>query len=366
MYNNIGDTMNKNNRALDNKCPSCNAPLKYNPTYNKWKCEYCDSEFTLEDLKKYNNASSEKNNQSKDGDDVIYDSYRCPDCGAEIVADENTSATFCIYCGNTAIIKSKLSGKFAPSKIIPFKTTKEDAIENFKSLKKGRPLLPKEFVSQKNIDKITGLYIPFWLFSAVMDGEVKAMGDKITTWSSGNTHYTKTDVYELTREGSVSFSKVPVDGSKQFDDAIMNTIEPFDYNELVDYNHAYLSGFISEKYDVNSDIAQGDAVNRMATSALNMFKKTMLSYSPVRVVKNGIVAKDTAIEYVLLPVWMVNVKYNGKYYLFAMNGQTGEFIGDMPISKKRELMYAVITFTVTFLLIAVICAFMYFAKKVGI
>ena len=105
MYNNIGDTMNKNNRALD----------------NKWKCEYCDSEFTLEDLKKYNNASSKKNNQSKDGDDVIYDSYRCPDCGAEIVADENTSATFCIYCGNTAIIKSKLSGKFAPSKIIPFK-----------------------------------------------------------------------------------------------------------------------------------------------------------------------------------------------------------------------------------------------------
>jgi DNA-directed RNA polymerase subunit RPC12/RpoP len=329
---------------LDNKCPSCNAPLKYNPVYKKWKCEYCDSEFTLEDLKKYDNASSEKNNQSKDGDDVIYDSYRCPDCGAEIVADENTSATFCVYCGNTAIIKSKLSGKFAPSKIIPFKTTKEDAIETFKSLKKGRPLLPKEFVSQKNIDKITGIYIPFWLFSAVMDGEVKAMGDKITTWSSGNTHYTKTDIYELTREGSVSFSKVPVDGSKKFDDAIMNTIEPFDYNELVDYNHAYLSGFLAEKYDVLSDEALEIAFKRAEASTINTLKNDIKGYTTVSIKNNSINKENQKNEYALLPVWLLNVKYKNKLHTFAMNGQTGKLIGDIPVDPVKAIIWWIVIF----------------------
>ena len=60
-----------------------------------------------------------------------YVNYNCPDCGASIVTDSTTAATFCVYCGNTSIIKSRLSGEFAPSKLIPFKIEKSKAVDAF-------------------------------------------------------------------------------------------------------------------------------------------------------------------------------------------------------------------------------------------
>lgn len=343
----------KNNKALDHKCPSCMAPILYNPKLGKWKCEYCDREYTLEELQKFNNASSKEANDIKEADDTIYDSYKCQNCGAEIVADENTASTFCLYCGNTAILKSKLSGKFAPTKVIPFKKVKEDAVEAFKNLKKGRPLLPKEFVSESNIEKITGLYIPFWLYNLYIEGNVQATGKKIKSWSRGNTHYTKTDIYHVERAGNMQFNLIPVDGSKRFNDDIMNTIEPFDYNELVDYNHAYLSGFLAEKYDFENEDAIKIASNRALSSALDEMKNSMKGYSVITTSSNNLISKEKSHEYALLPVWMVNVKYKDKYYLFAMNGQTGEFIGNMPIDKLKAVGMAIIIFVVSALVVII-------------
>ncbi|HPF83758.1 MAG TPA: DNA helicase PriA [Bacilli bacterium] len=344
----------KNNRALDNKCPACHAPILFNPKLGKWKCDYCNSEFSLDEMKKYNNASSEVVNEGVTGDDTSYESYRCKDCGAEIIADENTAATFCVYCGNTAILKSKLSGKFAPTKIIPFKNVKEDAIAAFKHLKKGRPFLPSNFISEKNIEKITGLYIPFWLYDLMSEGQIEADCKKIKTWSVGNTHYTKTDTYKVTREGHMQYQKIPVDGSTRFENDIMNTIEPFDYNEMVDYNHAFLSGFLAEKYDVETDNAIKDAIDRADTSTVTEMKNSIIGYSTVNVSNKNINVKEEKHEYALLPVWMVNVKYNDKYYTFAMNGQTGEFVGNMPISKKKVFIYATAIFAICFIAIVLI------------
>ena len=45
----------------------------------------------------------------------------------------------------------------------------------------------------------------------------------------------------------MSYEKVPVDGSTKFDDDTMDSIEPFNYNELKQFNMSYLSGFLSEK-----------------------------------------------------------------------------------------------------------------------
>ena len=161
-----------NKKVLDHKCPACRAVIKWNPNLKKFKCEYCDSQFTLKQMEKFDNASNAKNNEGKKGEDIEYDQYSCKNCGAEIIADAETTATFCVYCGNTAIIKNKLSGKFAPDFIIPFKKTKEEAIEKFINLKKGRPLMPKNFNNKNNIEKIRGIYIPFWLFDVNISGSI--------------------------------------------------------------------------------------------------------------------------------------------------------------------------------------------------
>ena len=144
-------------KVLDNKCPGCGAPIHFKPKLGIFKCDYCEGEYTAEQLKDMEKINKEE------VDTTNYVNYNCPDCGAEIITDENTAATFCVYCGNTSIIKNRLSGKFAPSKIIPFKMEKQKAIEAFKRLRKGRPLTPKTFTSEKNIEKkVKNFNIIFW------------------------------------------------------------------------------------------------------------------------------------------------------------------------------------------------------------
>lgn len=347
------------NNVIDNKCLACNAPIKFDPKLGKFKCEYCKSEFTAEQLKNMDDKKLDTKGEAVDDEYLV---YNCPDCGANIIADKDTSATFCIYCGNTSIIKNRLTGKFAPSKIIPFKKTKDDAIKAFRNLKKGRILVPNSFVSEKNIEKITGVYIPFWLFNINVNGEVNASGEKVSHWSVGDTRYTKTDYYKMSRKGNMEFLKIPVDGSTKFLDDVMNTIEPFDYSELIDYNHAYLSGFLAEKYNVSKDESYLIAKDRATNSAKEIMLNDMKGYTSKRIKNSEFDFKDDNIEYVLLPVFMVNVKYNDKYYLFAMNGQTGEFVGDIPLDKKKACFFAIGTFVIVFLIVVLFCFILF---KVG-
>lgn len=340
--------------ALDNKCPGCGANIKFNPETQSFKCEYCYSEYTLEEMQKYNNASNEEAHKSNEKDNNTYIKYSCKNCGAEIIADENTASTFCVYCGSTAILKDKLSGEFAPSYIIPFKKTKKMAIDAFVGLKKGRPLVPKDFVNDKNIEKITGVYIPFWLYNVKVKGLLTAKSTLVTSWRSGNYTYTKTDIYGMASDGEMIFEKIPVDGSTRFDNDIMNAIEPFNYNELIKYNHAYLSGFLAEKYDVNKEDAFKDAYNRSFKSTTDKMLNDMRAPGIKTIVTNQLVPEAIKTDYAMLPVFMVNVKYHEKYYTFAMNGQTGEFVGNIPLDKKKAFLYFLIIFVGLFGIIMLI------------
>lgn len=347
-------------QALENKCPACKASIKFNPTVGKFKCEYCGSEFTLEEMQQHkDNASTEEKNQpkekqvKKDNYDG-YVTYRCESCGAEIIADEQTAATFCVYCGNTAILKSKLSGEFTPDKMIVFKKDKQESINAFKNLGKGRPLMPKDFNSEKNIEKIRGIYIPFWLYDFNINGSLDMTGQIVKSWTSGDTHYTQTDYYQILRGGTMDYHNIPVDASSRFDNNIMNSIEPFNFAELIPYNHAYLSGFYAEKYDEDGDKPYKEASDRALNSTRQRFIGTASRFSSVMIKTDNLTANQTKKQYVMLPVWMVNVKYKDKMHIFAMNGQTGEFIGNIPLDKGKAVLYFVTIFAITFIVVLVI------------
>ena len=347
----------KEEQSLENRCPACTASISYNPKLGKFKCSYCGGEYTLEEMQSYNdNASTKKNNTKYTNIDPnsYYVIYRCESCGAEIIADEHTSATFCVYCGNTAILRSKLSNKFAPDKIIPFKKEKQEAIDAFKRLSKGRPLMPKGFNNEENIEKIRGIYIPFWLYDLNVSGDIKMDAKTVETWTSGDTHYTKTNIFLLTRGGDMDFSLVPVDGSTRFDNAIMNTIEPFDYSEMVPYNHAYLSGFYAEKYDTEGETIFNEASLRALNTARNVLRDDAKLYASKIIVADNLKSVQKDRQYALLPVWMVNVKYKDKMHIFAMNGQTGEFIGNIPLDKGKTLLYTLLIFTISLVVLILI------------
>lgn len=346
------------NNTLDHKCPNCNAVLKFNPHGQNWKCEYCRSEFDLQALTKYEEKTGkvlERDPQVISNGDM--DMYSCPNCGAQIIADPNVSTTSCVYCKNTTILKNKLQGEFNPDYVIPFRHTKEDAINAFKKLGKGKILMPKAFNDKQNINEMSGIYIPFWIYDYAADGVIEADCKRITTWRSGDYRYTKTDTFLATRGGLMTFENIPVDGSKRFANDIMNSIEPFDYKDLKKFNYSYLSGFLSEKYDVGKDEAMEDAISRAKASFIDEMKKDIRGYNTVVPVKNNINLQNTKNSYVLFPVWMLNIKYKNKIYTFAMNGQTGKLVGNIPIDIKKAILLWVCMFVVTF---GIIFALFYF------
>lgn len=348
--------------SLDNKCPGCSAPIKFNPIKQCWSCEYCGSDFTLEEMQKYNNASNEKVNikQEKVVKTEEIDSYHCKNCGAIIVADEHTTSTFCVYCGSTAILKERIQNNRVPDMIIPFKKVRDDSISAFKKISKGRPLMPKFFNKVENIEKIRGVYIPFWLYDIKVGGDMTLKAENVQRWSRGDTTYIKTDIYDVYREGSMNFNGIPVDASTRFTDDIMNTIEPFDYKELTEYNHAYLSGFLAEKYDVEMD----KAIQIASSRALESGKETIMNdskykYESIKIKQNNLTVQENTAKYILLPVWMVNVKYGNKMYLFAMNGQTGEFVGNIPLDVKKTILYTIMIFIICLILCILISYLMF-------
>jgi len=140
----------------------------------------------------------------------------------------------------------------------------------------------------------------------------------------------------------------------KFDDNTMDSIEPFDYTDLTDFNLSYLSGFLSEKYDVSVDTASIRAKERIQNSIIQELKSTINGYHSVSLCHSNFDVNVDTTEYVLLPVWMLNIKYQENLYLFAMNGQTGKIIGDIPVDNKKFFTKWIKIFLEYFLLISII------------
>lgn len=163
-----------------------------------------------------------------------------------------------------------------------------------------------------------------------------SLGDvntKVRAWSDSNYNYTETSFYAISRGGKIGFERVPVDGSTKMDDALMESIEPYDFTGAVDFQTAYLAGFLADKYDVDSEQSIERANERIKKSTENAFASTVQGYSTVIPESTSIRLQNGKAKYALYPVWLLNTTWNGQRYTFAMNGQTGKFVGDLPLDK---------------------------------
>lgn len=339
--------MDVNCDVKEYKCPCCNATLIFGAGTQKMTCEYCDNTFDLSTVVACEESESLQSGTELHWEDVemtqwssqeesVMKSYICDACGGELITDDHTAATFCPYCGNAAILPSRVSGGLKPEGIIPFKTTKKDAQKAFLELCKGKPLLPKFFTTQHQIEKITGIYVPFWLYECSADFCASYKATRTHSWSDTNYIYTKTDHYLLRREADSDFSGIPLDGSSKMDDHFMESLEPFHYDEMVAFDMAYLSGFLADKYDVDAKVGEGRIRQRVETTMEDHIQSTFIGYSTVLPTNRQIQISHGKTKYVLLPVWLLNTKYQGKTYTFAMNGQTGKMAGSLPVCPKRS------------------------------
>lgn len=326
------------------KCPCCDGAIEFSSAAQKMKCPYCDTEFEMETLQAYDEVL-----QQETPDDMTWDTaaggewtegeeaglrvYVCRNCAGEIVTDEHTAATSCPYCGNPVVMMGQFAGDLKPDLVIPFKLDKKAAMEALKRHYSGKRLLPKVFADENHLREIKGVYVPVWLFDADAQADLRWKATRTRTWSDSNYIYTETQHYSVIRGGTIGFHRVPVDGSSKMDDALMESIEPFDFSEAVDFQTAYLSGFLADKYDVDSEQSVERANERIRRSTEEAFTATVGGYSTMIPVSNHVSLQNGAAKYALYPVWLLTTEWQGKNYIFAMNGQTGKFVGDLPLDK---------------------------------
>lgn len=373
------------------QCPACTAPLHYSAKSGKLECDYCGSSFDVAEIealyarkeaeaaaaKQAADAKAEAAQAAKaeaaetaaasggwDTSDLSRDwgaeadglrVYSCPSCGAELICDQSTAATACPYCGNPAIVPGQFSGALRPDSILPFRLSKDDAVQALRAHYKGKPFLPRSFTSANHIEQIQGVYVPFWLFDGGAEGAASYRASNTNVYETGDYEITETRHYHVVRAGSLAFEKIPVDASSKMPDDHMDSIEPFDYAQLRPFSTAYLPGYLADKYDVTIDDSRDRADTRCRETLAQALRDTVTGYGACVTEREDIALRRGKVHYALLPVWMLSTKWRGQDFLFAMNGQTGKLVGDLPTDRGRFWgMFAAIAAPLTVALTAIL------------
>ncbi len=376
---------------LQYKCPACGGKMEFDSTLQKLKCPYCDSVMELADFQQ-NDIGLEKettaDDQPKDvsawsnapqedwseQEQTALNVFICQSCGGEIVGDANTAATQCPYCGNNVVVKARFQGKLKPDCVIPFQLDQKAAQDRYRKFIKNKFLLPVQFKDENHINEIKGIYVPFWVYDTKVDAYARYRGENIRCWSDANYQYTETTVYDIFRQGNMQFCHIPVDGSSKMPDDLMESIEPFDTAKAVPFRTAYLAGYFADKYDVDDAACRPRVDQRVQVSAQEILRGTVNGYGSVTQMDFGSVQdavrglSDTAkyrdpfggvnragsgaqvtnrsVTYAMYPVYLLSSTYKGKPYTFAMNGQTGKFVGDLPVDTTKKNRTFLLTFAI--------------------
>lgn len=350
--------------SVNYQCPACGGPLHFASAEQKLVCDYCDSRFEVEEVETLYRERQDKADAKADAaaapkpavDAAVQElaqnaGYICSSCGAELISDGTVAVTTCPYCGNPAVAPGQLSGDFSPDLVIPFKLGRDDVMAALKEHYKGKILLPKSFVTGNHIDEVQGVYVPFWLYGARVDGEVYFDATNETVTEESDRTVTTTDHYDAYRKGNISFERVPVDGSSKMPDGHMDAIEPFDYDALRPFSVAYMPGYIANRYDEDCETCKARAERRMEESTVSALRETVVDeYDDATVESKQLDYTWENSDYALFPVWMLSTSWNGKSYLFAMNGQTGRMVGELPCSKPKLVIASVLFFAIGFVL----------------
>jgi len=361
------------------QCPNCTGPLQFDAAAGKLGCEYCGSSFTVAEIEALygaKDAEAAQNMAEADAkrergeewdmsglsDDWGTDAdgmrtYSCPSCRAELICDATTAATSCPYCANPTVVPGQLSGVLKPDYVIPFKLKKEDAIRALKKHYEGKPLLPDAFKDANHLQEIKGIYVPFWLFDGEAEAEVSYEATRSRSYETDDYEITETDHFEVYRQGTVSFERIPVDGSGKMPDDYMDSIEPFDYGDLTAFSTAYLPGFMADKYDITAEECAKRADTRAENTAVSCLRESVEGYDTVSELSRDVQLHRGAVKYALLPVWLLTTKWNDQTYMFAMNGQTGKFVGDLPVDKGKKRRKFILAFGIAAAITAVIVLF---------
>lgn len=321
------------------KCSSCGGMLQFSSQKQMLVCTSCGSEFAVAQFNQTVMQQGETQYQEKKDEWNVREDglvvYECKNCGGEVVGDSNMASTKCPYCDNPIVISSKFEGILRPDLVIPFKLDRKKAEAQLTNHINKVKLAPSAFKSGNHIKEMVGVYVPFWLYDADVFGHVNFEAIKEEKHSDAQYNYVDKHYYDVMREGYISFDNVPADASQKMDDNLMDSIEPYNVAEAVPYSSAYLAGYVADRYDVGPEQCEHRAFKRMEQTTKDMLKSKVQGYNTVTEKMANVQRVNERYKYALYPVWILNTVWNGQKFTFAMNGQTGKLVGDVPYSKGK-------------------------------
>lgn len=302
------------------QCPNCAAALVFDPDKGCMTCHSCDSAFRPEEL-----------NIEQIPKMMECHIHRCTACGAEVMVNDVEAATFCIYCGQPTVVFDRISSEQQPDFVIPFQVNKAAAEAIIRRALRKKIFVPKE-VKDFKVETLRGIYVPFLLYNLkyhdVQYFDIKHWGD----------------YYGLVKEAECDFRNMAVCASASLDVGEMESLEPFEFSDMVSFDAGYLSGFYADCYDKNQDQtleqAKYRAQVRFDKEMEEAVYKSKMTSSAMDV-RRSHKSPDITVErvyYALMPIWFLTFCYQEEVFTVSVNGQTGKFAGNLPVKKSSAVL----------------------------
>ena len=339
------------------KCENCGGPVKYSATLGKFNCEYCNTVYSEEEVKRLS-LLSQREDVIADGDGE-YLEYHCPSCGANIVTDETTVATTCYYCNNPIVMSGKLESSQMPTRVIPFKVDKARALESFDNWMKKKKFVPKSFYNdKKEIEEINGVYFPYWLYNTNVFVDLDREGSRTYTRTEGDYRVTYEKHFRIIRKGDVEVKNLPKLALAKSNKVLVESVYPFDFNNAINFDSSYLSGFVAEKKDIEKEALMSSIEEDVYKYSKKVVRDSMTNES-VNIINSDFSIKPGKFDYAMLPVWAIsyNDKESNQNFFFSVNGQTGKVVGKLPIDKNKLYLSGLLAIVPIFAIIIAILNF---------
>lgn len=312
------------------KCYGCGSGLRYEPSLQKCKCDYCGMTYEPEEL------AEPEIQEGK----VVFDSnqYSCPSCGAEVYSDEDTAATFCSFCGASVMLEGRAVKMIAPSYVLPFKIGKEQCKGAYRQFMKKALYVPSDMKTEEEVSKLRGIYIPYWNYKAEKNGIIGFVGRK----SHRRGDYIITDHYDVQTEVTGAFDGIAYDASAAFLDEMSDAILPFHAKDNKPFHPAYLSGFYADTGDVAADTYESEVRSVVAEEIMAQVNKQNRDLSIDSNSMRGNTKADITGQLSYYPVWFYAARHKDRVSYVVINGQTGKLAADLPIDFKKYIIGSVI------------------------
>ena len=350
-------------------CAACGAQAEWNPARQMLVCEFCGTAtpFAVDGatggLVEHDLAKALREIPDEErGWLVEKRTVQCQSCKAVSVFDVTRVGQSCDFCGSPSLLDySEIKAPIRPQWIVAFKCPEGQVREGIRRWLKGRWFAPNNLGARALVDRVHGVYVPYWTFDA----------QAVCPWraEAGHYYYT-TERYRDSKGRSQTrqvrhvrwepasgvvhhaFDDEPVAGTRGLREDLLRQIEPFPTTEAAQYDTGYLSGFVVEHYQVVLVDAAAEAVDRM-TAQLRQMCAAAVPGDTHRNLEIHPEFSGRTFKHVLVPVWVLSFTYRQKLYQVLVNGYSGEIAGDHPLSWWKIFFLTVVLLIVAFVMIAV-------------